>query len=59
MIETPCIKVCVIDAKTRLCTGCLRTIDEIGAWSTLSSAERRRIMNELPRRVVTAAAEGN
>lgn len=58
MIETPCIKVCVIDPKTRLCTGCLRTIEEIGAWSALSSAERRRIMNELPRRVVAAAAEG-
>ncbi|MFT7254408.1 MAG: putative Fe-S protein YdhL (DUF1289 family), partial [Paracoccaceae bacterium] len=35
-IESPCIKICVIQPETRLCTGCLRTIDEIGAWSKMS-----------------------
>ncbi|ETX29567.1 DUF1289 domain-containing protein, partial [Roseivivax isoporae] len=28
-VASPCIKVCVIDPRARLCTGCLRTLDEI------------------------------
>jgi uncharacterized protein len=47
---TPCIKVCVIDAATGLCTGCARSLQEIAAWSTMSDAERSRIMSELPAR---------
>ena len=50
-IETPCIKVCVIDQKTRLCEGCGRTIDEIAAWSVFTHENRRRIMAELPARL--------
>ncbi|WP_375172622.1 DUF1289 domain-containing protein [Pseudooceanicola sp.] len=48
--ESPCIKVCVIHRETRLCTGCLRTIDEITAWGRLSPEERRAVMAELPDR---------
>jgi predicted Fe-S protein YdhL (DUF1289 family) len=50
-IETPCIKVCVIDRKSRLCEGCGRTIDEIAAWSVYTHEDRRRIMAELPSRL--------
>lgn len=50
MTLSPCIKVCVIDPETRLCTGCLRTLDEIAAWATLPPETRRRIMAELPAR---------
>ncbi|MDJ0859943.1 MAG: DUF1289 domain-containing protein [Dinoroseobacter sp.] len=49
-IESPCIKVCVIHPETRLCTGCLRTIDEIGAWSVMSAEDRRAVMADLPSR---------
>lgn len=49
-IDSPCIKVCVIHPETRLCTGCLRTIDEIGAWSLMSPEARRAVMAELPAR---------
>lgn len=49
-IESPCIKICVIHPKTRLCTGCLRSIDEIGAWSRLTPDARRAVMDELPAR---------
>ncbi|KGM48889.1 DUF1289 domain-containing protein [Pseudooceanicola atlanticus] len=48
--QSPCIKVCVIHPQERLCTGCLRTIDEIAAWGRLSPDERRAIMAELPSR---------
>ena len=49
-IETPCIKVCVIDSASGLCTGCLRSRNEIALWSSISNAERRQIMAELPKR---------
>ena len=49
-IESPCIKICVIHPETRLCTGCLRSIDEIGAWSRLSHDERSAVMDDLPNR---------
>lgn len=49
-VSTPCIKICTIDPVSRLCAGCLRTLDEIGAWGGLSEAERRRIIVELPAR---------
>lgn len=49
-VESPCIKICVIHAESRLCTGCLRSIDEIGAWSRMTPVERRDVMAELPNR---------
>ncbi|MEM9972751.1 MAG: DUF1289 domain-containing protein [Pseudomonadota bacterium] len=49
-IASPCIKVCVIHPETRLCTGCHRSIDEIGAWSQMTDAARAAVMAELPGR---------
>ena len=49
-IASPCVKVCVIQPQSRLCVGCLRTIDEIGSWSTMTADERRAIMAALPDR---------
>jgi len=49
-IESPCVKICVVHPQARICTGCLRSIDEIGAWSQLSPEDRSRIMTELPGR---------
>ena len=40
----------MIHPDTRLCTGCARSIDEIGAWSRMSAEARRAIMAELPTR---------
>jgi predicted Fe-S protein YdhL (DUF1289 family) len=47
-VESPCIKICVVHPESRLCTGCLRSIDEIGAWSRMSADERRAVLDELP-----------
>ena len=57
VVSTPCIKVCVIDPATALCRGCLRSLNEIAAWSAMSEAERRRVMAMLPdrRSLVTGA----
>ena len=49
-MESPCVKISVIDTATGLCTGCLRTRGEIAVWSSITTAERRQIMSELPAR---------
>ena len=49
-IESPCIKICVVHREERLCTGCLRSIDEIAGWSRMTPEQRREIMDELPSR---------
>lgn len=51
---SPCINICTIDARTRLCMGCGRTLDEVASWSTLSPAQRAAVMAELPARMVLA-----
>ncbi len=56
MIQTPCIKVCVIDPATRLCKGCGRSLDEIARWGSMSDGERARIMTALPERMERCAA---
>jgi hypothetical protein len=50
MIETPCVKICTLDARQGFCLGCGRTIDEIARWASMTAAERGRIMDELPGR---------
>ena len=56
MIETPCVKICTLDARTGLCLGCGRTIDEIARWATMSASERTRVMGELPARLAACNA---
>ena len=52
-IETPCIKVCVVDPETGFCIGCGRTRMEIGSWLGLSPADRKSLMESLGERVET------
>ena len=52
-IESPCVRICVVHPEARICTGCYRTIDEIGRWSKMSADERRQIMADLPDRAGT------
>jgi len=51
--------VCTLDAARKRCVGCLRTIDEIAAWSTLGEDARRAIVASLPsRRAALAGPRG-
>jgi uncharacterized protein len=52
-IETPCVKVCVVDPETQLCIGCGRTRMEIARWLGLSPEDRHRIVLDLPERLTT------
>ncbi|PYG27532.1 DUF1289 domain-containing protein [Pelagimonas varians] len=49
-VQSPCINICVVHPDARICTGCLRSIDEITAWSKLSNDERAEIVLALPDR---------
>ncbi len=49
-VESPCIKICVVHPEARICTGCLRSIEEIGGWSRMTPEQRREIMADLPNR---------
>ena len=51
-VKSPCIDVCKMDRKTGWCEGCLRTIDEIAAWSTMSDDDKRAVWAQLDERRV-------
>ncbi|HZL39112.1 MAG TPA: DUF1289 domain-containing protein [Pseudolabrys sp.] len=57
MIETPCVKICTLDARSGLCLGCGRTVDEIARWTAMSTAERVRVIGELPGRLADRRPE--
>lgn len=46
---SPCINVCVLDADG-LCRGCLRTLDEIARWMSLTPSEQRQVIETLAER---------
>jgi predicted Fe-S protein YdhL (DUF1289 family) len=43
----PCVNICRMDAATGWCEGCLRTLDEIAAWSRLDDAAKRAVWAQL------------
>jgi uncharacterized protein len=52
-IETPCVKVCVVEPETQLCIGCGRTRGEIASWIGMAADERHTIVLALPERMAT------
>ncbi|HMF26361.1 MAG TPA: DUF1289 domain-containing protein [Pseudolabrys sp.] len=56
MIESPCVKICTLDARKGLCLGCGRTLDEIARWATMTVPERTQIMSELRARLMVSDA---
>lgn len=49
-VASPCTKVCTMDPASGLCIGCLRTLDEIAAWSTLDDAQKRAVWAAIAKR---------
>ncbi|CAN5407818.1 hypothetical protein BH10PSE14_BH10PSE14_02280 [soil metagenome] len=49
-IVSPCVNICEIDPRDRLCRGCARTSDEIAGWSSGSDHWRDAVMRDLPGR---------
>ena len=52
--ESPCIAVCMMDPKTKLCFGCGRTLPEIARWHRMETAERLAVMEGLAARMAEA-----
>ena len=49
-ILSPCVGLCELD-RDGYCVGCLRTIDEITRWRSMSDGERRQLVQQtLPER---------
>ena len=54
-VPSPCISVCVMDATNGVCIGCLRTLDEIAAWSVLDADARRAVLAAIEERRIRLA----
>ena len=48
---SPCVRICTLDRSRTLCTGCGRTLREIGRWSSMDADEKRAVIADLPRRM--------
>lgn len=49
-MQSPCTRVCVMDADRRYCLGCRRTLDEITRWGSMSEEQQAEVLALLPRR---------
>ena len=47
---SPCVGVCSIDPESKLCLGCLRSIDEIAIWSQIDNKKALEIMKDIKNR---------
>jgi predicted Fe-S protein YdhL (DUF1289 family) len=56
-VPSPCINVCRMNARSGLCEGCLRTLDEITVWSTLDDADKRVVWAQIEHRREALRAE--
>jgi predicted Fe-S protein YdhL (DUF1289 family) len=50
-METPCVKICTYEPGWGLCSGCGRTLAEVREWFTMTDAQRRAVMEQLPERL--------
>jgi predicted Fe-S protein YdhL (DUF1289 family) len=51
-MDSPCTKICVMDADNRYCLGCRRTLGEIARWSQMSEEERAAVLAQLAARPI-------
>lgn len=49
-VPSPCVSLCKMNRDTGFCEGCLRTIDEIVAWSRADDNFKRTVWEAIRRR---------
>ncbi|MEO1248749.1 MAG: DUF1289 domain-containing protein [Pseudomonadota bacterium] len=49
-VPSPCVSVCRIDTTNGFCRGCLRTLDEITQWPSLTDEEKDALWQVLWKR---------
>jgi uncharacterized protein len=42
-VSSPCVSVCALDDED-VCTGCYRTLKEIGDWSEMDNSRKREVI---------------
>ena len=55
---SPCNSTCIVDRKRNWCIGCLRTLDEIGAWEQLTTEEQWAVMDQVDARRAALGRRG-
>lgn len=50
-IPSPCVKICAMDPDRGVCSGCYRTLEEIGNWGAFSVAQKLAVMARIHERV--------
>ncbi len=58
-VPSPCISVCRIEPSSGLCEGCLRTLDEIAQWGSMSDRGRREVLHAIDTRRGQRAARND
>jgi len=51
-VPSPCINICRMDAASGWCSGCMRSLAEIAAWSSMPDAAKQAVWSRLPLRRV-------
>ena len=46
-VPSPSVSVCVVHPIEGVCEGCLRSLDEIGAWGHMQSAQQREVWQNI------------
>lgn len=55
-LASPCINICRMNARTGLCEGCFRSLDEIAGWSRMGESGQRRVLDLVARRRAAEAS---
>ena len=55
-VPSPCQSVCIMHPATGWCEGCLRTLDEIAAWSRMDNPAKLAVWSQLPQRLAQRIA---
>ena len=55
-VPSPCVSVCHMEPDSQLCGGCLRTLDEIAAWSGMDDDGKLWVWQQLVQRASHAIA---
>jgi len=55
-VPSPCQSVCIMHPDTGWCEGCMRTLDEIAAWSRMDNPGKVAVWAQLPERLAQRIA---
>lgn len=54
-VPSPCVSICLMHPSGGHCEGCLRTLEEIGAWGRMSDEAKRLVWQRIEQRITQIA----